>query len=82
MCADAVEALFNFLAELCWANYICPSEHAIQKAMHCLLESAVALSERTSSSEPAGWYLHAAKNFQSFWACKLFERFRALLQLL
>ena len=49
------KALFNFLAELCWANYMCPSEHAIQKAMHCLLDTAWALTE-CGNSEPAGWY--------------------------
>ena len=51
------QALFNFLAELCWANYMCPSEHAIQKAMHCLLDTAWALTECAGNSEPAGWYL-------------------------
>eukprot|EP00439_Symbiodinium_sp_Y106_P038369 s6715_g4.t1 len=58
-----VLALFNFLAELCWANYMCPSEHAIQKAMHCLLDTAWALTECAGNSEPAGWYVESCAYF-------------------
>ncbi|CAE7383370.1 unnamed protein product [Symbiodinium pilosum] len=58
-----VLALFNFLAELCWANYICPSEHAIQKAVHGLLDAAFVLSEHACSAEPAGWYVESCAYF-------------------
>ena len=61
-CFSEAQALFNFLAELCWANYMCPSEHAIQRAMHCLLDAASALIECPGNSEPAGWYLYANMN--------------------
>jgi len=56
-------AVFNFLAELCWANYICPSEHAIQKAIHCLLEAAGAPTDSARQRETAGWYVESVAYF-------------------
>ncbi len=50
------QALFNFMAELCWANYISPSEHAIHQAILHLLDTAKACSF-AGISEPATWFL-------------------------
>ena len=49
-------ALFNFMAELCWANYVSPSEHVIHQAIIYLLDTAKA-GICTGLSEPASWCL-------------------------
>ena len=50
------KALFNFMAELCWANYVSPSEHVIHQAIIHLLDTArTCISE--GRSEPASWCL-------------------------
>ena len=49
-------ALFNFMAELCWANYVSPSEHVIHQAIIYLLDTAKA-GISGGLSEPASWCL-------------------------
>eukprot|EP00434_Breviolum_minutum_P036627 symbB.v1.2.032459.t1/scaffold3893.1/size48745/4 len=57
-----VLALFNFMADLCWANYISPSEHAIHQAILHLLDTARACSF-AGISEPATWYVESCAYF-------------------
>mmetsp|Transcript_47633 Transcript_47633/g.75809 ORF Transcript_47633/g.75809 Transcript_47633/m.75809 type:complete len:233 (+) Transcript_47633:3-701(+) len=60
----SVLALFNFMAELCWANYISTSEHAIHQAILHLLDTAKACSF-AGITEPATWYVEGCAYFLS-----------------
>ncbi|CAJ1387868.1 unnamed protein product [Effrenium voratum] len=55
-----VLALFNFIAELCWANYVSPSEHSIHSAMRLLLDTAFS---GVGINDPAAWYVEACAYF-------------------
>ncbi|CAK9058036.1 Rae1-like protein, partial [Durusdinium trenchii] len=57
-----VLALFNFMAELCWANYVSPSEHVIHQAIIFLLDTARACSN-AGQNDPASWYVEGCAYF-------------------
>lgn len=61
---SSVLALFNFMAELCWANYIATSEHAIHQAILHLLDTAKACCF-AGITEPATWYVEGCAYFLS-----------------